>query len=690
MNNQELVSIIRSHRNNALGFIDGELSNERGGALDHYYGRPYGNEQEGFSQVVTRDLSETIDWAMPAILRIFLQSGNIAEFVPVSENDEDQARQESDYINHAIMKDNNGFLVLHDCFKDALLLKNGYVKHYWEEIEKISEPEYEGLTDDEFTQIFQDLSEDGEVDIKGHDQREIMTELGPMAVHDVQFKVKRTIERLRLDPVPPEELRVSKKCRGSLQDSPYVEHQTTKTRSELIEMGIDKDFVSRLSAYNEDDNTDSETNARDSVEDESDDLAGLSFDRSMDDIEYCECYILVDWDGDGIAERRKVVLTANEIPPGDDWNEPVDMVYITGFVPKRVPHRHVGESLDDEIKDLQEIKTTLFRQMLDNVFATNNQQWIVNRRVHLPDFLKSVPGGVKRVDDDQPVNGAYEPVQTTPILNQILPVIDFVDNLKENRTGINNTTTGLDPDVLKEATKGAYMENLNKASQKVEMLARMLAETGAKELILRCREIVAKHQTKARTIKLRGKYVSINPQGWRDRTDVTVKVGIGTGSEEERRQKLAIMASLQDKLREFGLVGPQHAFALFEDMAKALNFDTPEKYGFQPESEEYQQYMEQQSQQEQPNPLAEAEQVKGQFALQGKQMEVEFKGQIEQLKRDYEAQIAMIKVQTEMSQKEADRLSKETIEAAKLEVQAMIEGYKIDVGAAGMGTGLQD
>lgn len=694
MTDNDLVAIIRSNRRDSLGVEDGGLSNERAKAMDHYHGRPYGNEEEGRSQVVSKDLSETVDWALPAIMRIFTQSGDIAEFDPVGPEDEDQALQESDYINQVIMKDNHGFLVLHDVFKDALLLKNGYFKHYWDETEKIKEDQYQGLTIEEITVLLQDLeAKSDKVEIVGQEEKqiEVMTPQGmmPVPVFDIRVKATKKIGRVRIEAVPPEEVRVSKRCRGSLQESPFVEHVTKKTRTDLIEMGIDKTFVNSLPAFNE--RVESpQALARDSVSDESEE-EGLAFsDRSMDEIEFCEAYIRVDWDGDGIAELRKVVTCADRIPPGDEWNEVIEAVPMTGCVPKRVPHRHVGESLDDELADLQEIKTTLLRQLLDNIYLTNNNQWLVNERVNLADFMQSLPGGIKRVKGYDPVGGSVEPVVTQPIIGQVLPAIDYIDNIKEARTGINRATTGLDPDILKQSTKGAFVENLNRASQKIEMITRMLGETGVRELVQQVHGLLIRHQDKARMVKMRGKFVSVNPSEWEDRTDMTLRVGLGTGTEEEKREKLLLVSSLQDKLAAAGLVGPQQAYALFEDIAKVMGFDMPERYALSPMSPEFAQMQQAQANQPPPpNPLAEVEQIKQQAANEREQMNLQFKAAVEQMNINHAHQMHVMKAQMDMQNAEADRRSKEIIEAAKLEFSALLKQIPSpDIGPAGIGGGL--
>lgn len=689
MDKSELLSIIQGARENSLGVNDGTLSAERATALNHYHGRPYGNEVEGLSQVVSRDLSETIDWIMPAILEVFLKSGNLCEFVPQSAEDENEAQQASDYTNWVIMEENPGFMVLHDACKDALLLKNGYVKHYWCDDVKEVEEEYHNLTVDGMLKIDEDYARRGvEVEITSQEEGFDVVDGVQVPVFHLKIKLKEPVGRVVIEATPTEELRVSRNCRGSLRDADFVEHVTTVTRSKLLEMGMDYDFVDKLAASDSSQTTNQVDQARDSV-DESGSIIRTSFgDRTMDYIDYTEAYIRVDYDGDGKAELRKIVTVADKIPDGDEWNERIDAIPFSGFVAKRVPHRHVGESIDDELAELQEIKTALLRQTLDNIYGTNHNQWAINDRVNIADFLESLPGGVKRVSGIDPVNGSIEPILVQPIVQQILPVIDYVDNIKSNRTGVSNASVGVDPDALQNTTKGAYMENANRAAKKVEMYIRMLAESGLRELCQNVYSLVVKYQDREKTIKLRGQYVPINPKDWKERTNLKINIGLGTGTEEERRMKLQLVGQMQDGLAPYSLVGAQQKYQIYTDIAKTLGFDSPEKYAITPGTPEHQQAQQAQAQakqaemQAQTNVLAQAEQVKGQFMLQ----KVQFESQLKSMAEKYRNELAELKLMYEDDQAGKDRASKEAIKAAELELEAFLAGFNMDIGPRGMGT----
>lgn len=670
MNNSELLSIIAVHRDSSLGAEDTELTIDRAAALDHYYGRPYGDEEDGRSQVVSMDLKETLDWIKPALIKIFAQSGNIAEFTPIGEDDEQRAKQETETVNHVIMAKNNGVLLLHDLFHDALLLKNAYCKHYYEETEVISESEYSGLTEDELLQVIQELEQDGEVEIIEQEQGVVYLPSQDGTTIEVpvfEIRVRTTTKEKNyiVEPIPTEEVRVSNRCKGSTQTSPFTEHVTTKTRTELIEMGMPTDFVNNLPSRNDEDN-DTLTNARDTVEDDFQEDSSFN-DRSMDEIEYCEAYIRVDFDEDSKAELRKVISVGNKIPPGKEWNEVVDCVAITALTPKRVPHRHVGESLDDDIADLQQINTVLKRQMLDNIYRINSTEKVVNDRVDMDDALRSEAGNVIRIEGDAEVQSALMYTKPQSIVADILPAIDMINKDKEGRTGINETNTSLDPNVLKDVNNKVYLEGVAKASQKVEMIARLLAE-GVKEVCLRVHELLIKHQDKEMSYKLNGQYVSVNPQEWKTRTDMRITVGLGTGTEEEKRMKLSAFSSEQERMMQFGLVGPQQAYNLFEDIGRSLGSETPEKYVMKPGSPEHQQFM-QASQKDEPNPLAEAEQVKGQINMQVKQFESDSKERIE-LER---ANLERYKAQIEAEHKARDLDLRER-DLAVREYEADIKG----------------
>lgn len=689
MDREELLGRLNSLSDGAIGSEDSELTNQRASAFDHYYARPYGDEIEGRSAVISRDLAEVVDWAIPELMDVFLASGNIAEFIPRTQEDEAAAEQESDYINHVIMTQNNGWEILHDWFKDALLLKNGYLKTYWKESDKITIEKYEGLTSDEVSILLMKLGDMAEVISQAEYTETIVVSEGmpvEATFYDIELRIRDTKGRVAIECVPPEEIRISKACRGNLNDADYVEHKTRLSRTMLIEMGMDADFVNGLagSSY---DATDEEENARDPIDSESEQYDAI--DQSMQYVEYRECYARVDYDDDDKAELRKIIIVGEQIPEGDEWNQEVDHIPFSYLTPKKIPHRHIGESLDDEVADLQEIKTVLLRQFLDNLYGLVNQEYLVNERVNLDDFLVSRPLGVKRIEGLEAVDGSARVIEKPAVLQHVLPAIDYWDGIRGQRTGVKPQMTGLDPDALQNTTKAAYMQNLKQANSKLQFIARMFAEIGVKDLVSKVHMVLRKHQDVQEIVNLRGEYVTVDPREWQERDDLSVKVGLGTGNKEEQKQNAMVIASLQEKLAEAGLVSPQNAYNTFTDIVESMGYLNPSRWVLDPDSQEYAQFQQQMAQRaeqakQQPNPLAEAEAVKAQASMEIEKLKSQLKIQEIQAKAAQDNNDMQVKVMIESMKEE----NKKNIAIMQAEVKALIEGYNADIGKEGIGTEL--
>jgi len=661
---KELLSVIASYEKQGIGGDTGALATERAEALDRYFGRAYGNEQEGHSAVVSKDISDAVDWIMPSLLRVFLSSDDIVRFDPVGPEDADQAEQESDYVNHVIMKDNNGFCVLHDWFKDALLLKNGYVKRWWDVTEEITHESYTNLTEEDLTILMMEIEQTGdEIDVVGQETKQVPGQTGIIEVYDVKLRRKRKKGKVCIEPVPPEEIVVASTTRTNLQESPFVQHVTVKSRSDLVEMGLSKEYVESLPSYHV---KDDEAQSRDTSSDELN--MADNPDRAMEEVEYKENYLKVDADEDGIAELRCIISVGGKIPEGEKWNQEIDCIPISTLTPNRLAHRHIGLSVYDELKDLAEIKTALIRGTLDNTYQLVNSEWMLNERANLSDFLQSRPNGVKRIMGKEPIGDAATQVIKQPIIQHVIPVLDYLDTLKETRTGVGRNVMGLDADTLKKTTEGAAKQALQQANQKIEMIARVFAETGVKDLALAVHALLIKHQDKEKVVKLRNNWVRVNPQEWKTRTDLTVSVGLGTGSQEEVRANIMALAGIQEKAAQAGIVTPRNVYNLATKAANSFGFKQEGEFFTDPDSPEVQQM---QQGQQQPNPLAEAEQIKGQFRMEADKMKHEMEHMHEMQKQEFE--------KYKFDQEHALEIAKAEIEAAKNAVPA-------DLGKPGMGT----
>jgi hypothetical protein len=283
MTKRELSAHLEQEINAALGYKDGKLTEQRSDALDRYYGKRYGNEQEGRSQIVTRDVADVIEWIMPSLMKIFTSGDKVVQFEPQGPEDVEMAKQSTDYVNYVIMRQNPGFSTIYQWFKDALLQKNGIVKHYWDDSSETLREEYKNLTEEEFMALLMDDN----VDVKEH--TEIISEEGVPTLHDVV--VNRTYEdgQVRIEPVPPEEFLIDKYAK-TIDTARFVAHRVKRTKSELIEQGYPKSKIENVFNNDEADYK-AERLSRFSHEQDN------SPEGDIDDgVWVTECYLRVDFD----------------------------------------------------------------------------------------------------------------------------------------------------------------------------------------------------------------------------------------------------------------------------------------------------------------------------------------------------------------------------------------------------------
>ena len=543
---QEILSILAKEIHNSSGYIGGEIVARRKKSLEYYLGNPLGNEQEGRSQVVSNDVMDTVESLMPSLMKIFTSGDNVFSCEGVGPEDEEMARQASDYLNHVFLKDNNGFTALYTAFKDALIQKNGILKVYWDDSQKVEREEYTRLTDDEFN----DLVSDVQVKVSNHtDYKEPITddagkEIDKVTLHDVVIHRTKLYGQVKIEPVPPEEFLIERRCK-SIDTANFVAHRVNKTKTELVEMGYDPDLVYSLPTG------DGETYSEDKyVRHQNIDFGKgeSSGDKSTDMVLIHECYIRMDADGDGRAELLKVCVAGDGKKLLDVME--VDTIPFISMTPVIMPHRFHGRSIAELVEDIQLIKSTVMRQMLDNMYLTNNNRVAIqDGQVAMDDLLTNRPGGIVRTK--QPPQNVMMPIQAQPITEQASGMLGYLDSVKESRTGVSKTSQGLSADALNNKTATGMNQVLTQSQMRMELIARIFAETGVKDLALKMFELVCKYQQKEKIVRIRGKYIPMRPFEWKDRVNVTIHVGLGTGSKEQ--QLILINAILERQMQAINL-----------------------------------------------------------------------------------------------------------------------------------------
>tara|TARA_Y100001972_G_scaffold35872_1_gene44273 strand:+ start:4353 stop:6359 length:2007 start_codon:yes stop_codon:yes gene_type:complete len=644
MDEVQLGSIVSGEITDALNHFDSEYTQDRLRALDFYLGEPLGNEVEGRSAVVSTELADTVEAIIPNLMRVFTTNDKYVRFAPRSGEDVEAAEQASDYVNYIIQNKNDGYKLLHTFFKDALLFRAGVIKFFYEEVEEVDEEEYNGLTEAELVLLLNDPS------VEIVEQREtvmqsMMDEDGVEVPLDVQYdlsvRVTRKSGEIKAINVPPEEFLVSRHT-VSLDDAHFVAHRTSMTVSELVAMGYDRDIIEQYAGENELD-TDREVNNR--FQDLEATTGVDPADPTLRSVIYHECIMNVDFDGDGIAERRRICAIG-----GDGayilHNEPWDHMPFAVCSPILMPHRLIGRSIYDLTEDLQVIKTTLMRQYLDSVYSSTLPRMIaVEGQVNLDDLLDGSAGGIIRAR--QP--GMVQQITGASVGGEIRPLMDYLDSVKENRTGMSKASMGLSPDALQSSTASAVAATVRGAQIKLESYARTMAETGVKDLFKGILHLVLKHDNKPKVFRLRNSFVPINPAEWKSQFDIIVQVGLGTTDDETKIAFLTQVAAKQEQI--LTQLGPQNPIVSIEQYVNTLR-SIAEIGGFKDVDQFFnspqmirQQMMMQQTQQQAPQPDPKLVELEQEMALKRQRMEMEI--QLEREKMVMEMELRRQELQAE-------------------------------------------
>lgn len=567
-----LLSAINKAEAAAYGSdTNGDLATIRARSIEDYLGEPYGDEVEGQSQVVTRDVFDTIESIKPSLARIFTGGERVCKFDPVGPEDEEQAEQESDYINHVIQEKNDWFRIFIDWISDALLTKNAYAMAYFDKSVDVESEKYFGLTPDELALLLQDP----EVELVGHSEYPDASSMDPMAqasLHDVEIKRTKHKGQVKLCVLPPERVKIDENTPSfSVKGANYFEYWDYKTLSEIKEMGLEFDPENKAAPESMKDTPEDE--ARDNLgESGSDDVA----DKTMAKYKVRMIWIRCDYNEDGLAEMNFCIRVDSEILHVEECNT----IPVASIVPTPLPHRHMGLSTRDTTTDLQRINTVLWRQTLNNMYLANNGRYGVSSKVNLDDMLVSRAGGLVRVDGI-PSQEIF-PFQHPFIAQHAIGVMDRVDQMRENRTGTNRYFSGNDQGSINKTASGIAQLS-SAASQRVEMVARVFAE-GVKELFQIVHELTIKHAdaTKQDKIRLRGKWVAIDPSTWKKRADLKISVGLGTGNKEVTGVNLSNILLMQEKALQIGVTTPEKIYNALTEVTKNYGFPNPDAFWQKP------------------------------------------------------------------------------------------------------------
>jgi len=531
MSEADLQAVVGSYISDAIQYIDDDISPVRAESTKYYRGDPFGNEVDGRSQVVSRDVRDSVQAVLPSMMRVFFGSEKVVEFVPRTANDMAMSEQATDYLNYIVRQDNDAIAIFYSVFKDALMNKGGFVKWWWDDSIEVHTHNFEGLDEGALGLILQEEGVEA-VSVEGRpatgispeqiQQMEAQGQQSPQ-IYDVEIKRKRERNQVKIETMPPEEFFVDAAA-TSLDDAQVVGHRTMATVSDLVALGYDRDLLDdhlsdEFAFVDSDEYTARYSNTE---------MPGPVSAAERRRVLYVEAWCHIDYDGDGIAELRRICTI------GDNYevvnNEPADSIPFAMFSCDPEPHVFFGSDIADLTKDIQRVKSAVLRGMLDSLsFALYPRTGVVEGMVNIDDVLNPEVGSIIRMR--QP--GMVQQLDVPFLGKDAFPMIQYLDSMKESRTGQTAASQGLDPDVLQSTTRVAVTATIKGAEQHLEMMARLFADS-FKRMFKGVLKLVITHQDQERIVRLRDEWVPIDPRVWDSTMDCSVNVGLGIGTTDER------------------------------------------------------------------------------------------------------------------------------------------------------------
>ena len=566
-NFDDLSAYLKNAMDDAEDYIH-QVGEERAESTEYYLG----NEPEPTSSVqsyyVSTDVRDTVLFMLPSVMRTFFGANKVVEFVPKNVEDIPIAQQQTDYVNYVIQEKNPGFKVLYDAFKDALVRKSGFVKAFWDDSISTSTHEYSNLT----PQAYQALVLDKDVEILEEvAKKETITQIDPLSGEEVtqeipvsyDLKIRRVKSKSQvcIESIPPEEVLIARHAR-SLDDSSYVAHRMLKTVSELVAMGYDIEEVEKFAGQGGallDPHSFEEQEARNPFDN------AVYPDTSEDkDVLYIEHFCHYDLDGDGIDELVRVCTFGNALHIANV--EPWDDLPIIQFCPDPEPHTAIGSCPADYLKPIQAAKSQIMRDTLDSLgHAIFPRMGIVEGQVNIDDVLNT--------DIGQPIRmrapGMVQPFSVPFVGKEAFPVLGYLDEAKENRTGVSKASAGLNADALQSSTKAAVSATMSGAQGRIELICRHFAEGGMKQLFRLVNNLIVKHQDAQDIFRLNNEFVPVDPRYWDSDKDIIVNVAISKSSDEE---KIAILQALSQKQEQIlSQLGPNNPLVSLQQYSNTIS-----------------------------------------------------------------------------------------------------------------------
>ncbi len=681
MDDDEILGILKAERMQSIGFEDnGDIETQREQALEYIKGEMNDvPSPSNRSSVVSSDVDDAIETVMPDLMEIFTGGENIASFKPQNADDEEQVKLETEVIHEVVFDQNPGFALVETCVRSSLEIKTGIFKPYWKNDSK--NESFEGKTGGELEKAAQsgqiiEVAEAGQSEIDGQ----------PL----YNFTIETDLGKVCIDAVDPQNFGVSPDT-VMLETSPYMIERSYPRAFELVDEGFDEESVSMLAPRT---NTDREEaqHARDTVGENAD--GETIYDDLRRTVEVHLHTIRIDLDGDGKSEIWCFTTDADESIILDAYRK--NWCGYAAGTPFRRAHRFYGRSLADKLIEIQKIKTSLIRMLLDNGYFALNQRMEVSEqdasKHTISDLLRNEPGYPIRSKTGKAVNA----VRSGGLDFDVVGSLEYVSTVGEQRSGVVRNAQGLNPDTLHDTANGAFML-MTAAQRRVRMIARVLAETMLHDLFIGVHRELKENASRDLHMKISGEWMDVDPTSWGNRDAMTIEVGVGSGGREQEVAAIMQVIGLQKEALEGQAAGliktpmvtEQNLYASAERLVDRLGLKAPERYFTNP-----QKAAEQMPQQDGPSPEEQAamaelqmEQQKAQAQIQLEQQKAQASAQLErekaaamlQAKREeaeLDMQLARDKAAAEQQLAREKMAAEHELAREKMALEAQLSAYK--------------
>jgi hypothetical protein len=565
---EHLAGVIKSEMDDAKDFIH-QVGAERAESTEYYLGNEPAGNSSMQSEYVSTDVRDSVLFMLPSIMRTFFGTKKIVEFVPHGPEDIAIAEQQTNYVNYIIQEKNPGFQVLYSAFKDALVRKTGFVKVFWDDSISATTHEFTGLD----PQSYQALTLDPNVEIvKETVTMETITQIDPVtgeqftqeipATYDLTIRRIKSKDQVCIESVPPEEVLISRNARD-LETASYVAHRMIKSVSDLVAMGYDEEEIEQHAT---------QTSSAIDPESYEEVVARNPFDNMVypdrndsgaKDVLYVEHYLFYDFDDDGIDERIRVCTVGDgvHVLNVEQWDDlPIAM-----FCPDPEPHTAIGSCPADYLKPIQAAKSQIMRDTLDSLgHSIFPRMAVVEGQVNIDDVLNTDIGQPIRVR----APGMVQPFTVPFAGKEAFPVLGYLDDAKENRTGVSKASAGLNADALQSSTSAAVSATMSGAQGRIELICRHFAEGGLKQIFRVTNNLIIKHQNAQDVFRLEGKFIPVDPRYWNNDKDMIVNVAISKSSDEEKYAILSQLAGKQELIMQ--TMGPNNPLVSLQQYSNTL------------------------------------------------------------------------------------------------------------------------